>query len=357
MDERAEKPNYGIFFCFQDLGFYGCVEQHPPENDPYLPCEGPIRTPVIGVVDPHPEIPEERNPGEFPLTVACVMLNNNARWGSGSGLFYDRASVLRHEIGHALGIGHTTCPGLMYPRIPCGGVLPGPVDALGPAVCQYGGGTCDRYLFGVNFVDIGGPGWALIYGGRCHCEAGCGFGLGVGSSTGWTYELAISEDGGPYKVFAMLQDDDWVDGYYTHSFLHSYDAAIMRMRVYEGEELIGETYSTYAKPIEGRLRAWPVRMGEDERRGQGISLDVKPPSSMLTEISFGTKDPCGVKLAVFDTRGRLVRSLMSGFVGSGVQTVSWDGRDSEGRQVASGVFFVRLEAAGQGLTRKVVIAR
>jgi flagellar hook assembly protein FlgD len=42
---------------------------------------------------------------------------------------------------------------------------------------------------------------------------------------------------------------------------------------------------------------------------------------------------------------------------AGPHTVPWDGRDESGLAAASGVYMVRLEAAGQRLTIRAVLVR
>jgi hypothetical protein len=37
--------------------------------------------------------------------------------------------------------------------------------------------------------------------------------------------------------------------------------------------------------------------------------------------------------------------------------VSWDGRDGEGREVASGIYFCSVRADGEKLTGKMVVIR
>ncbi len=51
-----------------------------------------------------------------------------------------------------------------------------------------------------------------------------------------------------------------------------------------------------------------------------------------------------VDLSVYDLAGRLVRTLVDGPQETGFYSVVWDGRDSSGRSVASGVYFYRLSA-------------
>jgi hypothetical protein len=49
-----------------------------------------------------------------------------------------------------------------------------------------------------------------------------------------------------------------------------------------------------------------------------------------------------VDLAIYDVLGRRVRSLLNGAVPAGTSRVTWDGCDSGGRPVSSGMYFARL---------------
>jgi flagellar hook assembly protein FlgD len=60
---------------------------------------------------------------------------------------------------------------------------------------------------------------------------------------------------------------------------------------------------------------------------------------------------------VHDVAGRRVRVLEDSFREAGRHAAVWDGRDGTGRRVAAGVYFVRLQAAGGELTRKIVLLR
>jgi hypothetical protein len=53
-----------------------------------------------------------------------------------------------------------------------------------------------------------------------------------------------------------------------------------------------------------------------------------------------------ISLAVYDVRGRLVRSLYSGWRDAGVAELTWDGRDERGVDVPGGVYFLRFAAPG-----------
>ncbi len=63
------------------------------------------------------------------------------------------------------------------------------------------------------------------------------------------------------------------------------------------------------------------------------------------------------RLAVYDVRGRLVATLVDGPSDAGQHTVVWDGTDSRGRQVSSGIYFLRAEIAGWTDARKMVLLK
>jgi len=80
----------------------------------------------------------------------------------------------------------------------------------------------------------------------------------------------------------------------------------------------------------------------------GATLAASPnPFAPVTSLSFGLAMAGPVDLEVFDLGGRRVRRLAGGRYSAGRHSVSWDGRDEEGREVASGVYVVRFAAEGR----------
>ena len=64
-----------------------------------------------------------------------------------------------------------------------------------------------------------------------------------------------------------------------------------------------------------------------------------------------------VRAEVFDVRGRRVTMLLDAARPAGPGEVRWTGRDGNGQAVAAGVYFVRVEAAGETHTRRLVLVR
>jgi len=78
-----------------------------------------------------------------------------------------------------------------------------------------------------------------------------------------------------------------------------------------------------------------------------------PASDSLT-ISYELATNGSVGLSVYDLSGRLVETLVSGEQTAGRHSVSWD---SSTLAMATGVYLIRLEAAGEAITKRAVISR
>lgn len=81
------------------------------------------------------------------------------------------------------------------------------------------------------------------------------------------------------------------------------------------------------------------------------------PFNPRTTIRFQVATSGPVSLTVVDVRGRRVRELVGTALPAGYHSVVWDGEDTAGRAVASGVYFYRLRAEGQELTRRMLLVR
>jgi hypothetical protein len=79
------------------------------------------------------------------------------------------------------------------------------------------------------------------------------------------------------------------------------------------------------------------------------------PSTGQIRVSYRLLGPSRVAVEVYDIAGRPTRTLAHEPVSAGVHYVSWDGRDSEGRPVAPGIYLIRIKAAGEEMTRKAVL--
>ncbi len=90
-----------------------------------------------------------------------------------------------------------------------------------------------------------------------------------------------------------------------------------------------------------------------------VELDQNYPNPFnpLTSIRFRLPEAGPVGLGVYDTRGRMVKSLIAEELPAGEHAVTWNGRDALGRPAASGVYFVKLRSAHSELSRRMVLVK
>ena len=81
------------------------------------------------------------------------------------------------------------------------------------------------------------------------------------------------------------------------------------------------------------------------------------PFNPSTTFSFDLHHSGQVELVVLDARGRLVATLVDEILAGGAHAIRWDGRDGQGRQVASGTYYYRLRAAGMQYTRAATLIK
>ena len=88
---------------------------------------------------------------------------------------------------------------------------------------------------------------------------------------------------------------------------------------------------------------------------QPLRLSAAPSvASGGTTFRLAAPPARGAQVALYDIRGRLVRTLSIEPAGDAVR---WDGRDEAGRRVPSGVYYARVTAGGRTTTTRVTMVR
>lgn len=81
------------------------------------------------------------------------------------------------------------------------------------------------------------------------------------------------------------------------------------------------------------------------------------PFGMATTLRFTLPAAANVRMTIFDTQGRWVCTLVDEPLSAGVHDRAWSARDGRGTPVASGVYFVRIEAGGMAEVHRIVRVR
>ncbi|MDI6740830.1 MAG: FlgD immunoglobulin-like domain containing protein, partial [Candidatus Edwardsbacteria bacterium] len=87
-------------------------------------------------------------------------------------------------------------------------------------------------------------------------------------------------------------------------------------------------------------------------------LPARPnPSRGAARLSFELDRSGPARLSVYSVTGQLVAELFNGTIPAGRHEAAWSGYNRSGKQAASGVYLVRLEAGGQRLTQRLTVLR
>ncbi len=81
------------------------------------------------------------------------------------------------------------------------------------------------------------------------------------------------------------------------------------------------------------------------------------PFNRSTTISFSLPEKGGVRLDIYDIAGRLVKNLINERMDAGEHSVVWDGTNSAGLAVSSGVYFYKLYSEGYTETRRMLLLK
>jgi hypothetical protein len=136
--------------------------------------------------------------------------------------------------------------------------------------------------------------------------------------------------------------------------------------------LVGPAETSYLDTEIEPGKFYRYRIGAVDRDGEFLSTvqsvtsphrDVElhqnhpNPFNPSTRISYYLPRALSVTLTVYDVRGALVRTLVDRPVGVGYHSLVWDGLDSNGSRVGSGVYFYRLRAGNKVITKKLVVVK
>lgn len=222
----------------------------------------------------------------------------------------------------------------------------------------------------VDFFDLAGAPDTLVY----MMDALDGTTLSVLDSLGVLDSAPLSIDVG--TVLSLVYDSELDDIYVASND----SACIYRIDPATGDvELVASGFSNLTHccleidPVGRRLWAADnfynriyefclegavgVEQAHEGELRSGVLRVYPNPANPAVVIEFGLGVRALVKLDVFDASGRRVRSLLHGEFPEGVHKALWDGTAENGRAVASGVYFVKLEASGRTEVGRIVLLK
>ncbi len=81
------------------------------------------------------------------------------------------------------------------------------------------------------------------------------------------------------------------------------------------------------------------------------------PFNPTTTISFSIPNDSNVELSIFNIKGQKVKTLVNEMLPAGEHSIIWNGRDSNGNRVSSGMYFYKLKAGDFQKVRKMILIK
>lgn len=199
--------------------------------------------------------------------------------------------------------------------------------------------------FGLSFLDISDPENPLLIN---HMEI-----------MGGARKISIQDDRAVISNYRLTHILDISDPRNVEKLGTIWDGGINNTILPGGEIIVhhyrGFNYSFQAYPTAcGILAPVPDAVQKSES-----FLSIHPnPFNPQTTISFDLPSPSPVTVRIFDLNGRLVQTLSSSeTMSAGMQSWTWMGHDTQGKNASSGVYLVRLEAGQFEANGRMVLIR
>jgi hypothetical protein len=81
------------------------------------------------------------------------------------------------------------------------------------------------------------------------------------------------------------------------------------------------------------------------------------PFNPATTIEFSLPKRGHVKIEIFNLVGQKVQTLVDGYKPAGTYNITWDGTDTGGNPLATGIYFCRFRAGDRVQVKKMVLIK
>lgn len=91
-----------------------------------------------------------------------------------------------------------------------------------------------------------------------------------------------------------------------------------------------------------------------------LTLGVKNypnPFNPNTTIAYTVPENGMTSVKIYNLKGQMINALVNKEMVSGNHTVSWNGTDSSGNAVSSGIYFLKVENGGKSVQRKILLSK
>lgn len=235
-----------------------------------------------------------------------------------------------------------------------------------PEVCAFGGGVeiqnagTLRSATPAASLEFGGD-VVVQPGGRLHVDgANSDLRFGAGRTlrihTGALLEIA----GQPTGLAWLRKDGPSGGARWFIDVRPGSTTTIESVRVQDSDASPGEPAIAHDSEDEGNNLNWifgPTGAGVDPLPGSLAATLSPNPFHAGATVRLAIPRAVLLRVRIWDVRGRLVRMLVDGRVERGWLSIPWDGRGDRGRPLKSGLYFWRIDAGSEVLTRTLARVR
>jgi subtilisin family serine protease len=229
--------------------------------------------------------------------------------------------------------------------------------------------------FGNSLVNVAAPGGDFVLPGNALCSVPR-IPAGTVTTNCWVFDMVMSTVRGSG---ASVGTYSWTAGTSMAAPAVSGLAALLKQQnpgatVGDLKALIGNSAAVvttendpyYGKGFIDALAAVtlgagpaPARMANSKSTVETATLrnvGVYPnPATSFARMSYSLAKEGQATLAVFDANGRRIKVLANGILPAGDHSVTWDMKDEMNRTVKPGLYFTKLNTAGQSVSNRLVV--
>jgi len=150
---------------------------------------------------------------------------------------------------------------------------------------------------------------------------------------------------GDYTMIGMLPGNGTTSQPHSYSFTDS--DVVGGRRYYYKLISIDNMGTTAYGPVSAVAKAGPVI--------SSLALSSNPAKNV--GIRFNLSKNALVSLKIYDITGRLVKTLVNGMMNPDAYNIVWNGSNNNGKHTGCGVYFIKMDAAGEKSTLKVTLLK
>lgn len=109
----------------------------------------------------------------------------------------------------------------------------------------------------------------------------------------------------------------------------------------------------------------PISIRVENNNSNGVTIPYQTtlrgvypnPFNPTTTVSFYVKNPDRVKIKVYNIKGQEIKELDNNVYQPGFHKINWNGKDGNGNDCASGIYFFRMETRSENQTIKGILMK